>query len=177
MDHSSRKATATRHMPSIALYQPDIPQNVGSILRLCACMDVECHVIEPCGFVLDDKRMKRVAMDYIDHVKWQRHSSWEQFKATTKSRIILFSTKATTTYYDFAFKDDDILLFGRESAGVPQDVAEYADATIKIPMSPYARSLNIAITASMGLGEAIRQLNLLSSQIEDHRTHGTVDTF
>jgi tRNA (cytidine/uridine-2'-O-)-methyltransferase len=144
-------------MVAIALYQPDIPQNFGSILRLCACMDVECHVIEPCGFILDDKRIKRVAMDYTDHVEWKRHSSWEQFKAATASRIILLSTKAQTSYYDFAFQETDILLFGRESAGVPQEVADYADAVIKIPMSPQARSLNVALTASMALGEAIRK--------------------
>lgn len=144
-------------MVAIALYQPDIPQNLGSILRLCACMDVECHIIEPCGFILDDKRIKRVAMDYIEHVKWQRHSSWEQFKTVTKSRIILFSTKAQTSYYDFAFQASDILLFGRESAGVPQEVADYADAALRIPLSPHARSLNVALTASMALGEAIRQ--------------------
>ncbi len=146
----------------IALYQPDIPQNLGSILRLCACMDVVCHIIEPCGFILDDKRIARVAMDYIEHVKWQRHSSWEQFKSTTKSRIILLSTKAKTNYYDFKFEPSDILLFGRESAGVPQEVADYADAVLKIPMNPGTRSLNIALSASMVLGEALRQTGAYS---------------
>ena len=146
-------------MVAIALYQPDIPQNLGSILRLCACMDVTCHIIEPCGFILDDKRVARVAMDYIDHVKWQRHASWEVFKATVKSRIILLSTKAKGSYLDFSFRDTDILLLGRESAGVPQEVVDYADATVRINMPPYARSLNIALAASMVLGEAVRQIN------------------
>jgi tRNA (cytidine/uridine-2'-O-)-methyltransferase len=148
-------------MVAVALYQPDIPQNLGSILRLCACMDAPCHIIEPCGFVLDDKRIRRVAMDYIDHVTWHRHSSWEQFKAATKSRIILLSTKAKTNYLNFSFQDSDILLFGRESAGVPQEVADSCDVVVKIPMSPGVRSLNIALAASMVLGEAIRQCDYL----------------
>jgi len=145
-------------MPALALYQPDIPQNLGSILRLCACMDVTCHIIEPCGFILDDKRIARVAMDYIDHVEWQRHSSWEQFKTSIKSRMILLSTKAETHYCDFAFRPYDILLLGRESAGVPQGVVDYVDASLRIPMSAHARSLNITLAASMVLGEALRQV-------------------
>lgn len=151
-------------MPSIALYQPDIPQNLGSILRLCACMDVPCHIIEPCGFVLDDKRIKRVAMDYIEHVKWRRHSSWEQFKAATTSRIILLSTKAKTNYLDFTFQDSDILLLGRESAGVPQEVFNQADASVCVPMAANVRSLNIALAASMILGEAVRQVTYLPAK-------------
>lgn len=149
-------------MLTLALYQPDIPQNLGSILRLCACMGVACHIIEPCGFILDDKRIARVAMDYITHVQWQRHSSWGQFKSTVTSRIVLLSTKANTSCYDFAFQDSDILLLGRESAGVPQEVVEVADASLRIPMSGNTRSLNIALAASMALGEAMRQVNLLS---------------
>lgn len=144
-------------MPAIALYQPDIPQNLGSILRLCACMDVECHIIEPCGFVLDDKRIARVAMDYIDHVQWKRHTSWEAFKAGAKSRTVLLTTKSQQSCYDFTFQDSDILLLGRESAGVPQDVADAADVRLCIPMSPQVRSLNIALAASIALGEALRQ--------------------
>src|SRR6185369_1391903 len=147
-------------MPAIALYQPDIPQNLGSILRLCACMDVLCHIIEPCGFILDDKRIARVAMDYIDQVKCQRHTSWEQFKAYAeqeKARIILLSTKSSINYLNYTFQDSDILLMGRESAGVPQEVADYADASLRISMSENARSLNVALAASMALGEALRQ--------------------
>ena len=149
-------------MPAIALYQPDIPQNLGSILRLCACLNVACHIIEPCGFVLDDKRIARVAMDYQDKVNWQRHISWAKFTFyahENQQRIILLSTKATQSYYDFDFEPSDILLLGRESAGVPQEVADYADAVVKIPMAPAARSLNIALAASMVLGEAVRQVN------------------
>ncbi|HEU5047834.1 MAG TPA: tRNA (cytidine(34)-2'-O)-methyltransferase [Rickettsiales bacterium] len=148
-------------MPALALYQPDIPQNLGSILRLCACMGVECHVIEPCGFVLDDRKIGRVAMDYIDHVKWQRHVSWEQFKlyaGENRSRIVLLTTKTQAHYCDFTFRQNDILLLGRESAGVPQEVADYVDAAVTIPMAPQTRSLNIALAASMVLGEALRQI-------------------
>lgn len=148
-------------MPALALYQPDIPQNLGSILRLCACMDVECHVIEPCGFVLDDRKIDRVAMDYIEHVRWRRHVSWEQFKIYAKdsgARIVLLTTKTQTHYCDFQFRKNDILLLGRESAGVPQEVADYADAAVTIPMAPHTRSLNIALAASMVLGEALRQI-------------------
>ncbi len=144
----------------IALYQPDIPQNMGSILRLCACMDVMCHIIEPCGFVIDDKRLKRVAMDYALQAKVQRHSSWERFLEAArlqKSRLVLLTTKATDVYYDFAFGCADILLLGRESAGVPEEAAQIVDAKIRIPMASGARSLNIAQAASMALGEALRQ--------------------
>jgi tRNA (cytidine/uridine-2'-O-)-methyltransferase len=144
----------------IALYQPDIPQNFGSILRLSACMGARCHVIEPCGFVLDDKRMKRVAMDYIALAEYMRHSSWEQFRLFAKeegARICLLTTKATQSYYDFAYRKNDILLLGQESAGVPQSVADVVDAKLRIPVSPQARSLNIAVAAGMALGEAVRQ--------------------
>jgi len=151
-------------MPHLALYQPDIPQNLGSILRLCACLDVVCHVIEPCGFVLDDKKINRVAMDYIEQVNWQRHTSWEAFleyvNSQQSARLILLSTKATDSYYDFAFAPQDILLLGRESAGVPETVASQVDHIIKIPMHGKARSLNVAITAGMVLGEALRQMQI-----------------
>lgn len=145
-------------MLAIALYQPDIPQNFGSLLRLSACMGTECHVIEPCGFILEDKRIARVAMDYRDHVAWQRHISWEKFTgAVAGRRIILLSTKARLDYCSFTFYPDDILLVGRESAGVPDTVADYADAVVKIVMRPEARSMNVALAASMVLGEAVRQ--------------------
>jgi len=144
----------------IALYQPDIPQNVGSILRLAACMGVACHLIEPCGFVLDDKRLKRVAMDYAGQAEIRRHRSWDAFLAhagAESARIVLMTTKATHSCYDFAFREGDILLLGRESAGVPADVAARADAALRIPMREGVRSLNIAQAASMALGEALRQ--------------------
>jgi len=144
----------------IALYQPDIPQNLGSILRLCACMDVACHIIEPCGFVLDDKRLKRVAMDYADHVSLHKHASWERFTEYAHSlpaRVILLTTKGATNLYDFTFRSTDILLLGRESAGVPDEVTALADAKLRIPLAPHARSLNVAVTAGMALGEALRQ--------------------
>jgi len=144
----------------IALYQPDIPQNVGSILRLCACMDAACHIIEPCGFILDDKRLKRVAMDYAEHVRLHRHRSWERFLAVAREqgwRVLLFSTKAAVDYCDFTFKASDVLLLGRESAGVPPAVADAADARLRIPIAPHTRSLNVSTAAAMALGEALRQ--------------------
>ncbi len=144
-------------MPAVALYQPDIPQNLGSILRLCACLDVPCHIIEPCGFILDDKRIRRVGMDYIDHVRWLRHASWHAFTQATSSRIVLLSTKAEESCYGFSFREDDVLLLGRESAGVPAEVSGYADAAVKVPMAPQARSLNVAMAAGIVLGEALRQ--------------------
>lgn len=144
----------------IALYQPDIPQNVGSILRLCACMDVPCHIIEPCGFILDDKRIRRVAMDYAAHVDMRRHSSWERFLEETRAagqRILLLSTKASAHYCDFRYTPSDLLLLGRESAGAPPDVAGATDARLRIPMASGTRSLNVAMAAGMALGEALRQ--------------------
>ncbi len=144
----------------LALYQPDIPQNLGSILRLSACMEVACHIIEPCGFLLDDKRMRRVAMDYAEQVEIIRHSGWQAFYEKMRkegTRIVLLTTKATDKYYDFVFNTSDILLLGRESAGVPAEVADCADAKLRVPMAPSARSLNIAQAASMVLGEALRQ--------------------
>ena len=145
----------------LALYQPDIPQNLGSILRLCACLEVMCHIIEPCGFILDDKRMKRVAMDYAEQANYQRHTSWERFQEYAKAnnnRVVLLTTKSTQSLYDFSFAPSDVILMGRESAGVPQDVADAADARLRIPMSASARSLNIAQAASMALGGGLRQV-------------------
>ncbi len=144
----------------IALYQPDIPQNMGSILRLCACMDVACHIIEPCGFILDDRRLKRVAMDYAAQAEVRRHTSWEAFLGFADAealRIVLLTTKAETSCYDFSFAPADVLLLGRESAGVPQAVAAKAGAALRLPMNAGVRSLNIVQAASMALGEALRQ--------------------
>jgi len=142
----------------IALFEPDIPQNVGSMIRLSACMGVPLHIIEPCGFPFDDKRMKRVAMDYGDLASITHHVSWQAFLAAQNgSRIVLLSTHASQPYTDFTFQSGDILLFGRESAGVPDYVRDTADARVRIPVQPGARSLNLVQAASMTLGEALRQ--------------------
>jgi len=146
----------------LALYEPDIPQNTGAVLRLAACFGVGVDLIEPCGFVLDDKRLKRVGMDYLAAVELTRHASWARFlEARGKGRLVLLTTAADTLYQDFRFAPDDVLLCGRESAGVPQDVHEAADARIKVPMAPGARSLNVAMAAAVVLGEALRQTGLL----------------
>ncbi|MBV8939839.1 MAG: tRNA (cytidine(34)-2'-O)-methyltransferase [Alphaproteobacteria bacterium] len=140
----------------VALYEPDIPQNVGSVMRLCACLGAPLHIVEPCGFPWDDKRLKRVAMDYAAQVRLQRHRAWEEFRASA-GRLVLFSTRAETPYTAFAYRPGDILLFGRESAGVPEHVHEAAHARVTIPLHPATRSLNVALAAAMGLGEALRQ--------------------
>lgn len=145
---------------SIALYQPDIPQNLGSTMRLAACMNAGLHVIEPCGFIYDDKKLHRAGMDYVELANVQRHTSWEAFCRWQKEqnrRIVLLTTKGSIPLPDFTFQPDDILLAGRESAGVPQDVADYAQARVFIPMHPPARSLNVTVTIAMALTEALRQ--------------------
>lgn len=146
------------------LYQPDIPQNLGSAIRLAACLEVSLDIVEPCGFPLNDKAIRRAAMDYGGCADVSRHDSWENFKIwrethATVSRVILFTTKSAAPYGDFSFRPDDILLFGRESAGVPEDVHAYADARLFIPISAQARSINVINSASMALGEALRQTN------------------
>jgi tRNA (cytidine/uridine-2'-O-)-methyltransferase len=143
----------------LALFEPDIPQNTGSFIRLAACMNVPLHIIEPTGFPFDDKRMRRTAMDYFDHARLIKHISWQKFLDARKNRIVLLSTKALGLYTEYAFAPDDILLFGRESSGVPEYVREAADGFIKIPMQKSVRSLNVAQAASMVLGEALRQTN------------------
>lgn len=147
-------------MPELALYQPDIPQNFGSMLRLGACFGVKVHVIEPCGFPLDDKRMKRGGLDYIDLAQLVRHKSWEAFlawKNTEKRRLILMTTKATHNYTDFAFEPNDIILMGRESAGAPEAVHAASDQRLTILMHKDARSFNVGMAAAIVLSEAIRQ--------------------
>jgi tRNA (cytidine/uridine-2'-O-)-methyltransferase len=144
----------------IALYQPDIPQNTGTILRLCACIDVAAHIIEPAGFALSDRRFRRAGMDYLDQVNWMRHDSWTNFEAWRRQgghRLLLFTTKGATPYLDFRYQASDILLFGRETAGVPQAVAEAADTRLLIPIKAGLRSLNVAMAAALALGEALRQ--------------------
>ena len=144
----------------IALFQPDIPQNTGTILRLCACMDVAAHIIEPAGFAVSDKLFRRAGMDYLDQVNWTRHDSWTKFEQWRKEmghRLLLFTTKGATPYLDFRYCASDILLFGRETAGVPQAVADLCEARLVIPIKPGLRSLNVAMAAAMALGEALRQ--------------------
>jgi len=144
----------------IALFQPDIPQNAGTILRLCACLDVAAHIIEPAGFPVSDRHFRRAGMDYLDQVTIMRHDSWSKFEQWRKDggyRLILFTTKGARSYLDYHYGATDILLFGRESAGVPDDVAGAADARLVIPIKPGLRSLNIAVASAMALGEALRQ--------------------
>lgn len=143
----------------LALFEPDIPQNVGTMLRLGAAMDVPVHIIEPCGFPFGtDKGLKRAAMDYMDHVDLTRHPSWDIFAKKPPGRLILLTTKAAAPYWDFKFQPGDTLLLGRESAGVPQAVHDRADARLTIPMQGGLRSINVATAAAMVLGEAMRQL-------------------
>jgi tRNA (cytidine/uridine-2'-O-)-methyltransferase len=145
----------------IALFQPDIPQNTGTILRLCACLGLTAHIIEPAGFPVSDRHFRRAGMDYLDHVSIVRHVSWPQFEAWRAAqgcRLLLFTTRAATDYRDFRYQTSDILLFGRESAGVTDAVVEAADARLVIPIAPGLRSLNVAMTAAMAAGEALRQL-------------------
>lgn len=145
----------------LALYQPDIPPNTGTILRMAACLNVAVNIIEPCGFPFGEKSFRRAGMDYIDQSMTIRHKSWELFlESIGKSRIILLSTKAAQVYTDITYRPDDIILLGRESAGVPDDVHNRADERVIIPMTPDTRSLNVAISASMVLGEALRQTAL-----------------
>ena len=147
-------------MVSLVLYQPDIPQNAGTILRLCACLGVEVHVIEPAGFDLSDRALKRAGMDYLEKVALVRHVSWEQFVAwrgEAGRRLVLATTRAALPYAGFAFRTDDLIMLGRESAGVPEPVHEAADARITIPMAAGLRSVNVATAGAMILGEALRQ--------------------
>jgi tRNA (cytidine/uridine-2'-O-)-methyltransferase len=144
----------------IALFQPDIPQNTGTILRLCACLDVAAHIIEPAGFPVSDRHFRRAGMDYLDQVTITRHDSWSRFEEWRKEkacRLVLFTTKAAGSYLDYHYDQADILLLGRESAGVPDEVANVADARLVIPIKPGLRSLNVAMAAAMALGEALRQ--------------------
>lgn len=144
----------------LALFQPDIPPNTGTILRLCACLDVTVHIIEPAGFAVSDRAFRRAGMDYLEQVSLMRHDSWtrfEEWRAREGRRLILFTTKGAASYLDFRYAANDILLFGRESAGVPEAVAAAADARVKIPIKPSLRSLNVAMAAAMAVGEALRQ--------------------
>jgi tRNA (cytidine/uridine-2'-O-)-methyltransferase len=144
----------------IALYQPDIPQNTGTILRLCACLDIEAHIVEPAGFPTTDRAFRRAGMDYLDAVVIVRHRSWMDFEAWRRGgghRLVVFTTAAPLSYLDFRYRADDVLLFGRESAGVPAEVHDAADARLVIPLRGGMRSLNVAVAVAMGAGEALRQ--------------------
>lgn len=146
----------------IALFEPEIAGNVGAVLRLGACLGVAVDLIEPMGFVWNDRRVRRAAMDYIDHVSIARHAGFDAFRETAGShRLVLFTTKASQSVYDFAFAPDDILLFGKESAGVPVTVADACQARVRIPMRPQVRSMNLASSAALALGEALRQTQAL----------------
>lgn len=142
----------------IALFEPEIAGNVGAVLRLGACLGAAVDLIEPMGFAWDDRRVRRAAMDYIDHVSVTRHASFAAFRATLGSgRLVLFTTKASIDAYAFAYRPDDVLLFGKESAGVPPEVAALADERVRLPMRAEVRSLNLATAAALALGEALRQ--------------------
>lgn len=146
----------------LALYQPDIPGNTGTILRLAACLGLGVDIIEPAGFDISDRNLKRAGMDYLASVTLTRHVNWSQFEAWRQSagrRLVLASTRAAERYTDFAYRPDDILLFGRESAGVPDNVHEAADARITIPMVAGQRSINVAMSSAMIAGEALRQVS------------------
>ncbi|MFZ5739226.1 tRNA (cytidine/uridine-2'-O-)-methyltransferase [Rhodopseudomonas thermotolerans] len=144
----------------IALFQPDIPQNTGTILRFCACLNVEAHIIEPAGFPISDRHFRRAGMDYLDQVSIVRHDSWlkfEQWRQNAEYRLILLTTKGEKPYFEQRYQPTDVLMLGRESAGVPGHVAAAADARVVIPMQPGMRSLNVAMAAAMVTGEALRQ--------------------
>lgn len=157
----------------IALYEPDIPQNTGTILRLAACFDAEAHIIEPAGFPTSDRAFRRAGMDYLDRVRIVRHASFAAFMAwrsVSAARLILFTTRSGRSYLDHAFGSDDVLLFGRESAGVPEHVHQAADTRLVIPMRAGLRSLNVAVAVAMAAGEALRQTGGFPSPASDAAT-------
>ena len=141
----------------LALFEPDIPQNCGTLLRLAACLGLGVDIIEPCGFVWDDRRLRRAGMDYLAAVEVTRHASWATYRNAQAGRLLLLTTQADQPYTTFAFAGNDTLLLGRESAGVPPDVHEAATARLKIPMRHGMRSINVALAAAMVLGEALKQ--------------------
>ena len=148
--------------PKIALYEPDIPQNTAAIIRTCACLGAKLEIIEPCGFLLSDKRFKRVVMDYMDYSQIEFYQSSEKFfEAKKKQRIVLMTTKGSINYTKFKFKPYDTILFGRESAGVPEKVHKIIKNRLKIPMNNQVRSLNIASSVAIVLAESLRQIELI----------------
>jgi tRNA (cytidine/uridine-2'-O-)-methyltransferase len=148
---------------TVALYQPDIPQNTGTILRMCACLGLAAVIIEPAGFPASDKHFRRAGMDYLAHIDIARYSHWEAFEDWRRAngrRVVLLTTKASRPYTAFRYFRGDILLAGRESAGVPEEVHDAADARLIIPLQPPMRSLNVAVALAMAAGEAVRQIRL-----------------
>jgi tRNA (cytidine/uridine-2'-O-)-methyltransferase len=146
---------------TLALFEPDIPQNCGTMLRLCACLGLDAAIIEPAGFPVSDRAFRRAGMDYLDHVAIARHlnfAAFESWRRAAERRLVLLSTKASVPYCDFAFRNGDVLMVGRESAGVPEAVHAAADARVIIPLKPQMRSLNVAVAAAMVVGEAQRQI-------------------
>lgn len=146
--------------PELALYQPDIPGNTGTMIRLGACLNTRVHIIEPAGFRLDDRALRRSGMDYVELATMQRHMNWEAFlrwRTEAGRRLVLLSTKAKADYLDFEFKPDDVLLLGRESSGVPAEVRDACDNAVRISMQANSRSLNVSLAAAMVMGEALRQ--------------------
>ena len=157
MTHNSSIFTG----PKIALYEPDIPQNTAAIIRTCACLGAELEIIEPCGFLLNDKRFKRVVMDYMDNKEIKFYQSFDRFYKDKKNhRIVLMTTKASISYTKFKFEKNDTILFGRESAGVPEKVHKCVHERLKIPMIKGLRSINVSSAVSLVVGEALKQLNL-----------------
>jgi tRNA (cytidine/uridine-2'-O-)-methyltransferase len=151
----------------LALYEPDIPQNTGALIRLGACLGVALDLIEPLGFVLDDRRLKRAGLDYAERAIVARHASWERYLAARgPGRLLLLTTTGDVAYHRFAYRRDDTLLLGRESAGVPAAVHDVADARLRVPLRSGARSLNVALAAAIVLGEALRQTGLLPDGTE-----------
>ncbi len=156
----------------LALFEPDIPQNTGAILRLAACLAVPVDIIEPCGFVLDDRRLRRVGLDYLEAVTLTRHRSWQAYQAERQTnaaggRLLLLTSSGDLPYHRFIFEPGDTLLLGRESAGVPPPVHEAADARLRVPMQPGLRSLNLVVAAAMVLGEALRQTERFPISLPD----------
>ena len=146
---------------NLAIFQPDIPQNTGSMIRICSCFNIDIDIIHPSSFPLDDKSLNRVSMDYKELVNIKQHDSWEDYKKNKTSRLILLSTKGKKSYLDFKFRADDNLIVGRESAGVPEYVHASADEILKIPMNSQARSLNVAVSSAIVISEAARQIGLI----------------
>lgn len=157
----SQGADRTVDLLRLALFQPDIPQNAGTLLRLSACLGVRVDIIEPCGFVFDERKVRRAGMDYIGQARYTRHSSWQVFAAALAQegrRLVLLTTQGAERFDHFSFRAGDTIMVGRESAGVPSEIAAAAAARVRIPMRDGVRSLNVALAAAMATGEALRQL-------------------
>ncbi len=143
----------------LVLFEPDIPQNTGAFLRLSACLGLPLDIVEPCGFRFDDRRLRRVGMDYLEHAEMVRHESWSAYRRAASGRLVLLTTKGDIPYTEFGFRADDNLILGRESAGVPAEVHEAADARLVIPLRSGLRSINVALAGAMVISEALRQTN------------------